>query len=237
MKVLVVDDDVVSRMVLMHLVDSCGKYEILEAEDGLDAWRQLEAGLRPAIIFCDLRMPQLSGTELLARVRAHPGLASMPFVLVSAANDGATIDEAGALGADAYVVKPFRIESLRPHLMALAGDEAPAASAQRLGIDARRLALYLDALERQLLEAGPAIEALLGQGDVRLAAERLARLRAGCSTLGLHRAATRLVRAEAEAEAEAAPAAVAQALAQALAAARADVVRQAGLLASGAAGD
>ncbi|MDB5749053.1 MAG: response regulator, partial [Massilia sp.] len=53
MKVLVVDDDVVSRMMLMHLVDSCGKYEILEAGDGLDAWRQLEAGLRPAITFCD----------------------------------------------------------------------------------------------------------------------------------------------------------------------------------------
>ena len=38
MEVLVVDDDVVSRMVLMHLVDSCGAYEIFEAEDGLDAW-------------------------------------------------------------------------------------------------------------------------------------------------------------------------------------------------------
>jgi CheY-like chemotaxis protein len=74
MKVLVVDDDVVSRMMLMHLVDSCGKYDILEAEDGADAWRQLEAGLRPAITFCDLRMPQLSGTELLARVKAHPDL-------------------------------------------------------------------------------------------------------------------------------------------------------------------
>lgn len=225
MKVLVVDDDVVSRMMLMHLVDSCGKYEILEAEDGLDAWRQLEAGLRPAIIFCDLRMPQLCGTELLARVRAHPGLARMPFVLVSAANDGATVIEAGALGADGYVVKPFRIENLRPHLTALAADEAPAASAQRLGIDARRFAVYLDALERQLLEAGPAIEALLAQGDARLAAERLARLRAGCSTLGLHRAAGALARAEGE------PAAVAQALT----AARADVAHQAGLLASGGA--
>ncbi|MET0983055.1 MAG: response regulator [Telluria sp.] len=229
MKVLVVDDDVVSRMMLMHLVDSCGKYEIVEAEDGLDAWCQLEAGLRPAITFCDLRMPQLSGTELLARVRAHPELAGMPFVLVSAANDGATIDEAGALGADGYVVKPFRIEGLRPHLMALVADEAPAASAQRLGIDATRLALYLDALERQLLEAGPVIEALLAHGNVRESGQRLARLRAGCSTLGLHGAATRLARAELEGEAASA--------AQALAAARADVVRQAGLLASGNAGD
>ncbi|MFC5462409.1 response regulator [Massilia niabensis] len=230
MKVLVVDDDVVSRMMLMHLVDNCGKYEILEAEDGLDAWRQLEAGLRPAITFCDLRMPQLSGTELLARVRAHPELSGMPFVLVSAANDGATIDEAGALGADGYVVKPFRIEGLRPHLMALSADEAPAESAQRLGIDVPRLALYLDALERQLLEAGPAIAAFLMQGDLLASRQWLARLRAGCSTLGLHGAAARLARVEAGADGGGETAA---AVAQALAAARADVVRQAGLLASG----
>lgn len=229
MKVLVVDDDVVSRMMLMHLVDSCGQYDILEAEDGLDAWCQLEAGLRPAIMFCDLRMPQLSGTGLLARVRAHPELAGMPFVLVSAANDGATIDEAAALGADGYVVKPFRIEGVRPHLMALGIDEAPAASAQRLGIDAQRLALYLDALGRQLLEAATASAACLAQGDMRASAQRLARLRDGCSTLGLHRAAARLARAEAQAS-QTVSAAV---MAQALAAARADVVHQAGLLASG----
>ena len=87
MKVLVVDDDVVSRMMLMHLVDSCGSHEILEAEDGEDAWRQLEAGLAPGIVFCDLRMPRLSGLELLARMRAHADHARRRFVLVSAAAD------------------------------------------------------------------------------------------------------------------------------------------------------
>lgn len=224
MKVLVVDDDVVSRMMLMHLVDSCGRYEILEAEDGLDAWRQLQEGLRPALVFCDLRMPQLSGTELLARLKAHPELAGTPFVLVSAANDAATIDEAGALGADAYLVKPFRIEGVRPHLMALEADEAPQQSAQRLGIDRERLALYLGALDRQLLDAGPAMAALLAGGEHQTVSERLARLRAGCATLGLHGAATRLARLEAAPRLEP--------VAQALAAARALVARQNALLGS-----
>ena len=201
MQVLVVDDDVVSRMMLMHLVDSCGKYEILEAEEGADAWRQLEAGLRlgqkPALVFCDLRMPALSGTELLARVRAHPELNNLPFVLVSAANDGATIEEAGALGASGYVIKPFRIESLRPHLLALEADEKPAASARRLGIDTARLALYLGGLERQLNEAAAAVDMTLATGDTVAILERLRRLREGCVTLGLHGAATALARAEA----------------------------------------
>ena len=197
MKILVVDDDVVSRMMLMHLVDSCGQYDILEAEDGADAWRQLDAGLRPGIVFCDLRMPKLSGTELLARVRARPELAGLPFVLVSAANDDATIDEADALGASAYVVKPFRIENLRPHLMALEADETPAASARRLGIDSARLALYLGGLERQLSDAAAAVDTAGATGDTVAILERLRRLREGCATLGLHGAATALARAEA----------------------------------------
>ena len=225
MKVLVVDDDVVSRMMLMHLVDSCGKYEILEAEDGADAWRQLEAGLRPGIVFCDLRMPALSGTELLARVRAWPELAGLPFVLVSAANDGATIGEADALGATGYVVKPFRIESLRPHLVALEPDDTPAASLRRLGIDATRLALYLGGLERQLAEAGATIETALAQGDTAEVRERLRRLREGCTMLGLHGAATALARAEAAPQAST--------FAQALAAASEAVARQAAMLHAG----
>lgn len=231
MKVLVVDDDVVSRMMLMHLVDNCGRYEILEAEDGADAWRQLQAGLalgqRPAIVFCDLRMPGLSGTGLLARVRAEPALANLPFVLVSAANDSATMAEADMLGASGYVLKPFRIESLRPHLMALEQDDTPAESVQRLGIDAGRLALYLGGLERQLIDAGAVLEASLAQGDVHAARERLGRLREGCVMLGLRSAATGLARVEAL------PSPAPAGVLQALLAARAAVTRQAGMLVAG----
>jgi two-component system chemotaxis response regulator CheY len=190
MKVLVVDDDVVSRMVLMHLVDSCGRFEILEAEDGEDAWRQLDGGLRPAITFCDLRMPRLSGMELLGRVRSDPRLAAMPFVLVSAANDGETVQEASGLGADGYIVKPFEAEQVRSHLsgLVLAGSfagEDPAMTTRRLGIDAQRLVLYLGGLHEQLVAAGADIEQLLACADLGAARARLARLRDGCSTLGL----------------------------------------------------
>ena len=208
-QVLVVDDDVVSRMMLMHLVDTCGRFEILEAEDGADAWRQLEAGLRPAMVFCDLRMPHLSGTELLARVKAHPQLAALPFVLVSAANDGDSMSEAAALGADGYVVKPFRVEQLRPWLAALGQAEAPQDSARRLGIDLARLRLYLGGLARQLDDTATGLAVLLA--DAPAARARLARLEEGCATLGLHAAAARL----AQARASMAPAALAEALAAA----------------------
>jgi two-component system chemotaxis response regulator CheY len=119
MKILIVDDDIISRMLLMHLISACGQRDIVEAEDGLDAWQQLERGLRPAILFCDVRMPRLSGIELLQRVKGDPALAAMPFVLVSAAHEQESVQQALAAGASGYIVKPFRDEGVRVNLRAL----------------------------------------------------------------------------------------------------------------------
>ena len=192
-KVLVVDDDVVSRMVLMHLVDTSGAYDVHEAEDGEHAWSLFEEGLRPAITFCDLRMPRLSGLELLARVKAAPEFSAMPFVLASAANERDTVDQASGMGASGYLVKPFRPEEVRELLAVLQqggqGDEAPAQTVQRLGIDANRLVLYLGGLHNQLVAASPDIVHLLASGGADEARARLARMGEGCRTLGLASAA------------------------------------------------
>jgi len=201
MKVLVVDDDVVSRMVLMHLIDSCGSFDIIEAEDGADAWQQLEAGLRPAICFCDLRMPRLSGLELLQRVKAHAEVNSMPFVLVTSANDKDTVLEATKAGAAGYIVKPFQAEQVRVHLVnfldqAASGyehdAETPADTQRRLGINAERLLVYLSGFQNQLNAAASDLQAMLSKGEQADAQARLDRLHAGCVTLGLHGAAAAL---------------------------------------------
>jgi two-component system chemotaxis response regulator CheY len=71
----------------------------------------------------------------------------------------------------------------------LEADEDPAATTRRLGIDAQRLVLYLGGLHEQLVAAGPDIEQLLACADRGAARERIARLREGCSTLGLSGAA------------------------------------------------
>lgn len=197
MKVLVVDDDVVSRMVLMHLIDSCGVHDIVEAEDGAAAWEQLESGLRPALCFCDLRMPRLSGMELLQKVRADSGLDAMPLVLVSSANDQATVRDAVRAGAAGYIVKPFQQEQVREHLdacLATAAAEAPLAEApgltlQRLGVDAERLLAYLTGFQEQAAAGASHIEALLARGEPAQARQQVERLHLGCTTLGLHGAA------------------------------------------------
>ena len=182
MKVLVVDDDVVSRMMLMHQVDGCVRAEILEAEDGLEAWQLLAGGLRPDIVFCDLRMPRLDGLGLLARLREDAATAKIPFVLVSAATDAGTLEQAGRLGADGTIAKPFRKDDVRAQLDRLltAAGEDPQVVARRLGITPERLLVYLAGLRRQLVEARDGG----GPGAARLAE--------GCATLGLMESAARL---------------------------------------------
>ena len=219
-KILIVDDDVVSRMVLMHLIDGAGAgpYALLEAEDGEDAWRRIEADA-PALVFCDLRMPHLSGMELLARVKADARHATLPFVLASAAGDAATMEQALGLGADGYIVKPFDAAKVGDHLMRLlARDEAPEATARRLGIDAARLGVYFGGLRRQLVAASTDAGALPagGQGDAMRAL--LGRLGEGCRTLGLATVAAELAGVAGGPDAGADAAVVRAALARALAA-------------------
>jgi two-component system chemotaxis response regulator CheY len=193
MKVLIVDDDVVSRMMLMHMIDSTatGTFDVLEAEDGEEAWARLDGGADPAILFCDLRMPRLSGMELLARVKADERFSDLPFVLVSAAADGATMEQALGLGAAGDIVKPFDGDRVAHHLDRLVhgADESPAATLLRLGIDATRLLLYLGGLQRQLVSAGTELAQLLAASQQDIARAHLARLGEGCRTLGLYGAA------------------------------------------------
>ena len=189
MKVLVVDDDVVSRMVLMHLVDSCGAYEIYEAEDGEDAWEQLQQGLRPAICFCDVRMPRLSGLQLLERVKADRTLDGMRFVLASSAGDHATMAQASSLGAGGYIVKPFQQDMVLAQMAGLSAAaedvENPLATMQRLGISAERLQAYLGGFENQLQAGVAELGPLVAAGDDAEARTRVGLLHAGCVTLGL----------------------------------------------------
>lgn len=201
-QVLIVDDDVVSRMVLMHLVDTTGRFEIVEAGDGQEAWDLMQGGLQPAIVFCDLRMPRMSGMDLLRKVRGDTGFNKLPFVLVSSATDKETVEQASDFGASGYIVKPFEADQLRAHLAPFISApegmdpsmaaEAPRQTLQRLGIKPDRLLAYLGGFEAQLSSAQAEVEGHLASGEGDAALQRIERLHTGCVTLGLSGAAAAL---------------------------------------------
>lgn len=60
----------------------------------------------PAVIILDLRLPKISGTEVLRRIRADSRTKSLPVVVLTSSDDPSEVDTCYALGANSYVRKP-----------------------------------------------------------------------------------------------------------------------------------
>jgi two-component system response regulator (stage 0 sporulation protein F) len=116
-RVLLAEDD----RALLDLMSAALRddgYEVLEAADGLELLARLEQLVRtrcdsepPFAIVSDIRMPGLSGIEVLALLRR--ACWATPVILVSAFADEDACEEAQLLGADALLAKPFEIGELR----------------------------------------------------------------------------------------------------------------------------
>ncbi len=108
MKVLIADDDPVSRTLMVEILQSAqAGYEIISVDDGDQAWRTLEANLDTKLAIVDLLMPGLGGFELLKRVRSDPRLAHLPVIVCTGSSDRATVTKAAMHGVSDFVVKPF----------------------------------------------------------------------------------------------------------------------------------
>ena len=117
-RILIVDDMPAVRMILRNMLETAGYADLVEAEDGEQAWELLkssvdEAGV-PAVrlIVSDWNMPGMTGIELLRAVRSDPALRHLPFLIITAEGDGSHLDEASAAGVSDYVVKPFGADHL-----------------------------------------------------------------------------------------------------------------------------
>lgn len=104
--VLVVDDDAVSRHVLIHTLTAAG-LEPIAVPDGEAALRWLEHS-QPSLILLDLLMPGADGYSVLRHIRSHAELADVPVVVLTALDSDDEIRRIFAEGADDYVHKPFR---------------------------------------------------------------------------------------------------------------------------------
>jgi CheY-like chemotaxis protein len=64
----------------------------------------------PKVIFLDLKLPKLSGLEVIARIRAEPAIRHIPVVVLTSSAETPDIARAYALGANSYLVKPVEFE-------------------------------------------------------------------------------------------------------------------------------
>ncbi len=101
--VLTIEDQQALRNMYRAILTSAG-YEVLEADDGEAGWRLAKEG-RPDLVLLDLRLPKLSGYEVLERIRADETTRDIPVVIFSAAGTPKDIQKGLELGADDYAVK------------------------------------------------------------------------------------------------------------------------------------
>lgn len=114
MRILVADDDSIVRAVVQR-VAFLSSYELLEAEDGSEAFRLIEEK-DPDLLLTDLHMPVLDGFALVAAVRNSPRHRGMPIVCLSAENDREAITRLASLGITDYLLKPIRPRDLAERL-------------------------------------------------------------------------------------------------------------------------
>jgi two-component system response regulator len=84
---------------------------LLIARDGAEAIeRVLTEGLRPRVIFLDLKLPKIDGMEVLRRIRADERTKKIPVVVLTSSQEERDITESYKLGVNSYVVKPVEFD-------------------------------------------------------------------------------------------------------------------------------
>ncbi len=111
MKVMVVEDSAAMRGLIASVLGQITGCEVLEVSTGFEALRQLPRSAVDLIV-TDINMPDINGLELLAFVRRSPALAKVPVLVVTSESSDRDKEKALALGANAYLVKPFDAEGL-----------------------------------------------------------------------------------------------------------------------------
>jgi CheY-like chemotaxis protein len=107
--VMLVEDHADTRLMYAEFLSS--EFEVLQAGDGEEAWRAMQACV-PDLVITDLTLPGVSGFELVTRMRADPALAAVPVICLSGYGGSAQHDRARELGCDRLIEKPCLPDTL-----------------------------------------------------------------------------------------------------------------------------
>jgi len=103
--ILVIDDDLVTRMTLKKVLSATG-YQVKEAtngQEGFDQFRQTA----PDLILMDALMPIMNGYDAIKAIRNYPNGKNVPIIMLTAADDEHSIDQAFHAGATDFTTKPI----------------------------------------------------------------------------------------------------------------------------------
>lgn len=105
--ILIVEDSATTRSLIRAVIDELGDFETVEASSGFEALKMLPLQQYDLII-TDINMPDINGLELISFVRNNPRYDHLPVIIVSTERSEEDRRRGMALGAAAYVAKPFK---------------------------------------------------------------------------------------------------------------------------------
>lgn len=124
MKILVIDDSLMDRRLLMSMLKKSGVFhDILQASDGEEGLRILSSDYQDiGLIFLDWQMPKMTGMDFMKAVVQVPQVAKIPIVMITASGSEADQDLARQVNPFlvGYLVKPFKpeilLQTIQPYL-------------------------------------------------------------------------------------------------------------------------
>ena len=129
--ILLVEDNASDeKLALLAFQRSGVPHEIVVARDGAEAldylfatgkYRDRDPMVRPAVILLDLKLPRVSGLEVLRRIRAVPETRHLPVVIMTASREDEDLLRGYSLGANAYLRKPVDFGEFAEAARVLAG--------------------------------------------------------------------------------------------------------------------
>ncbi len=108
--ILVVDDDPNMRVLLRQMLGLRG-FDVVEAEDGLDALAKVEE-VEPDVVVLDVMMPDMDGITVCKRLRQQPKTATLPIIMLSGKVNPEAVKEGLTAGANNYLRKPVSLTDL-----------------------------------------------------------------------------------------------------------------------------
>ncbi len=120
-RILIVDDEPNIVMSLEFLMKREG-FEVAVAADGDEALARLPE-FRPDLVLLDIMMPKKSGYDVCQEIRANPEWSGVKVLMLTAKGRDTEIAKGLAIGADAYVTKPFATRELATRVRQLLGME------------------------------------------------------------------------------------------------------------------
>ncbi|VVT32405.1 putative chemotaxis protein CheY [Rhizobium sp. EC-SD404] len=119
-KVLIVDDQVTSRLLLGEALQSLGFSQITVAGDGQQGLAIMQQQPHHLVI-SDFNMPKMDGLGLLQAIRSNAQTKRAAFIMLTAQGDRALVQKAAQLGANNVLSKPFTVEKMQAAIEAVFG--------------------------------------------------------------------------------------------------------------------